>query len=81
MVVQYKFLYHSVYSGGSWTGISVHLDAPGPLPPSHELDLLGEEVVVDQVLAADLAPFCRGDVAGDTEVAENSDVVFQMLKG
>ena len=74
-----KLVYHSVYSLRSWTCISVLFDAPGSLPLSYELNLLGEQVVVHHVLAADPAPLRRGDVAGDPEVSEHSDIVLKLL--
>ena len=73
------YIYPSVYASRSWACIGILLDAPGSLSSSHELYLLGEQVVVHHVFTADFAPFCCRDIAGDPEVSENSYIVLQML--
>jgi len=45
---------------------------------AHKLDISGQLVVVNQILAADPAALLGRDVAGDLEVTEHSNVVLQI---
>ena len=61
-IVDRSSTHHPVDPGGPGALRGLLLHAAHALPPPHELDLVGELVVVDHVLAAHLAALHRRDV-------------------